>query len=121
MRTGLTWGTLYAGIYSTVAIFIAAGSGHVKDPFLGKLILTYVASGVTAGVLVGLLLPLRETILGTALLGAVGGVPVFYGFALLGAPISEWRGDAVRDVLTLGCTIGPLAALSLRAAIKRLP
>jgi hypothetical protein len=56
----------------------------------GAVVRLYYTGGLSGGILLGLLWPLRRWPLGSVLLGIIGVFPVYYGAFLLESPRAEW-------------------------------
>ena len=120
---GTKFGLRCALVYAAVAsVVVLAGHGRALAAYhttLLKIIAAYLLGGTAIGALGGLLLPLSDSLLGTALLGALCGIPIFYGFGLATDPPAMWLGSSLRTACIAGVTIGPVAALMLRRAIRQ--
>lgn len=116
VRSGIRWGVSYAAGFSLLALAIAfitvarAGFQHVDAAatVLGKVFAAYFLAGLVSGMLVGVLLPIGRRRIGAALLGLIGGIPVYgvVGMAIL--PVSEWWPNLAVVTLLCAVTVGPL-------------
>lgn len=124
IKFGIKFGFRCALAYSVVACVIVAARGEsvtaVYHTTLPLIVAAYLMAGIGVGALGGWLLPLAGTLPGTALLGALCGIPTFWCFAMAMDPPSAWLHSSLADAAVVGVVVGPLAALMLRHAIRRL-
>ena len=80
IRWGVTNGALFAAVFSVLAMFIAGSRGEIAGSQLWLVIAAYFASGISAGLVVGLVRPWTRRRLGAILVGIVAAVPA--GLAL---------------------------------------
>lgn len=102
---GVIWGLRIAGVFLVFVGLEYLVAGPAPLTRLGltfpRLLATYVALGLAAGAIVGLLRPLNRTFQGSVLLGIVGASVVYGGASTVGFgwpghwPVSQWIGVAV--------------------------
>jgi hypothetical protein len=115
VRVGIRWGVLYACGFSILAAVItfaavmgrSDGTLGVARQVLLVVVPGYFAAGALAGTLVGALLPLGRTRAGAALLGFIGGIPVYGVVWMAITPRAQWWPDVL--FVSLGCAlfVGP--------------
>ena len=109
VKVGLVTGALSAGVFSAVALLLEQGA-RGQDPdhmSLGRIVASYFAAGLLGGPVVGAMLPLRRSYVGTLALATVGSVLVFgiFGIAERGA-FWHWDVSAWKKAVTLGAIFG---------------
>ncbi len=116
---GVAGGTFFACCFSAyvLVLYFAAGSPApqgAQQGSLGSVVAGYFASGISIGLLVGILLPLTKWWWGAMIVGAVAGIPLYVAmeFADSGQVIGL---DSILTAQVLGfaVTFGSLAGLVL--------
>lgn len=121
IRTGLRWATLYACVYSAIVIVIALLRRATTLDQAGTSILAvlgvYWVGGLTAGLLVGVLLPIGRTTIGATVIGAVAGIPIACAATLVVTPSDQW-GENLPVGVGLGILFGAVFGLATKAEIR---
>ena len=76
IRWGVANGALFAAVLSGLVAIVRAPSGELTGSRLWLVIATYFASGISAGLVVGILRPWTRRRIGAVLVGIVAAVPV---------------------------------------------
>lgn len=110
-RSGALFGLAMAAIYVAYVLVLFLFRGPA--PFdklhtsLPSVVLTYIVLGPAAGAIVGFLLPLTSTRIGSTLVASIAAATVYFGIAIVasGSPLS-WKSDNWILIATAGVTFG---------------
>lgn len=111
VATGLALGLAVAtGLSVWVTILRVVLGGELDTTYL-IVVRTYYAAGLAGGLLVGLAWPLRSWVFGSALLGVLGMLPFYLGFAFAESAPQRPSGESLLEALVLALMVGvPLGA-----------
>jgi hypothetical protein len=122
IRTGLAFGFVMATLYAMYALLVFGLRG--PDPFaskgttVGSVILMYYTAGITGGTVVGVLLPVTQTLVGVVTAGMIAGlIVVFCGCITLYGVFWEWDANVWKTVGMLGPIFGATGAIILRKVL----
>ena len=114
LRLGLIVGAIMATLYSLYALVVfllSGGDAFLRyDTSFPVVVLTYYAAGILGGGLIGSLLPFASSLPGRILLGALGGLVVFFCLGLaMNGPFGNWSPTDWQDIAFLGLGMGGVA------------
>ena len=123
LKTGFRWGLLYAVGFTVLAVIVGVVRGvgggladwSEASRALAFVAGAYFAAGIVSGGLVGLLLPIGRSRAGAAVLGFIGGIPV-YGIVGMAAtpPHTWWPGLLIITLIAATVVGAPLGLLIWR-------
>jgi hypothetical protein len=123
LKSGTRWGLAFAAFYSAAAVLIWLVRGDVafeaQGTSLWQVLLAYVAGGMAAGVVVGLLMPLGRTRFGAGVIGFVAAVPVMFVVGMAVSPPPTWFTRV--PIVAFGCAaiLGPIVGIQFWNAARR--
>ena len=111
LRIGVKIGYLFAAGFSSIAIVkyvLFGGEMFIRANGMGLLAIlaVYAISGLTGGVLIGLLRPLRSTSIGSFCIGTVSSTPFCLCLAFMIFPRSEWYPPGVIMAMIVAILMG---------------
>ena len=116
LLTGISLGLAVATGFTAWVTFLRLAAGTVGFDKLGTtyrdVVRVYYGAGLVGGLLMGLVWPIRRSVVGSALIGVLGIFPLYYGFAIQRSPRSEWLSA---ESLVTACVLSVVVGSSLGA------